>query len=106
MHASPACQCSRVFRNRSSSLEHGVVVESRRLHMPSHWGADMVRLLLAPGANPKGSGSFIQYSMALYETICSQELEILRLLIQYGADVNARGCYGDTALYHLCRSGK
>src|SRR5262249_30857162 len=58
--------------------------------------AEMVRVLLARGANPK-AGRGTSRSAAVYHCAHNGSVEILRLLLQSGADVNMPH-YGNYAL--------
>lgn len=87
----------------------GVRLESnigwRPLHLAAHLGnKDIAELLLNKGADPNLSVDFGNTeSTALYYAVISGDIEMVRLLINYGANVNFERFAGDTLLHLACR---
>ncbi|KAJ7201096.1 ankyrin repeat-containing domain protein [Mycena pura] len=94
-------------------LKHDACIEARTKHgrtalqIASRWGqVDIVRLLLKHGANVNASSHNIDIESALDEALLKpRHLEVARVLIQCGADVNGRDVYGDLVLHRVSDTG-
>ncbi len=98
-------------------LDHGLDISATTrsgktaLGLACFWGClDLVRLLIARGVSIHETGE--QKQTPLMEAMGggvtsrpSQHKEIVRLLIENGADVNTRGGFDDTVLMFACEQG-
>nr|XP_024219771.1 transient receptor potential channel pyrexia-like isoform X2 [Halyomorpha halys] len=81
-------------RERKEPLLHTAVKENRR---------DVVELLILIGVSPDVRG--ISWSTPLHEAAARGYVDILQLLLQHGADINAETSMGRSALFYLYSSG-
>lgn len=67
---------------------------------------DLCKLLLEKGANVEGAKGFYKRT-PLFWACVEEKLDVIQLLLQYGADVDARDKSGETPLsWILCTSGE
>lgn len=78
------------------------------LYTAIQWkNATVVNILLEAGANVKtGTGSPLK-SLPVHQAVQTGQLQVLRKLIEYGADINATSADTQwTALHYACREGQ
>ena len=64
----------------------------------SMWGnADAARVLLEAGADP--NGNLVRAAVPLHLAAQNRHLDVIHLLIEYGADVNMQDRQGETAMF-------
>ncbi|MBN2315462.1 MAG: ankyrin repeat domain-containing protein [Sedimentisphaerales bacterium] len=96
----PLCQA--LYR-RNTAIAKFLIDHGANVNYPADWGPlheasvydiDMVKVLLAKGANINGG-----YCPPLHTAVMKGPKDIVELLIQQGADINAKDKWGCTPLY-------
>ncbi|PVD33498.1 hypothetical protein C0Q70_04754 [Pomacea canaliculata] len=91
------------FLDKGIGLEDKCPNGNTPLHLAAksdHWG--LVNYLVKQGANiqdPDSDGVYVLQRLAMYSEYGEKHIEILRLLITNGADVNILDCNGDSILH-------
>jgi ankyrin repeat protein len=71
----------------------------------SNGHADVCRLLLAAGVDPNANTQSREFRTALIESVLSLQLETSRMLLEHGANINERDCYGRSAIFYPASAG-
>jgi len=93
--------CVKMLLNRGASVNAGRVMSILHIAVANqeHDNSHIIEMLLQKGANPNSidldGARPINYASGKYG------LEYIRLLIKYGADVNAKDMHGKTVLYRI-----
>lgn len=77
------------------------------LGLASFFGhTEVVKLLLARGAQVNLASNNAQHVMPLHSAVAARHFDIAKLLVEYGADVNAKQQEGYTPLHEAAQNGQ